>query len=117
MASGAITDGQITASSEHSDNHAAIQGRLNLKQTGDKRGAWSAGRNDANQWLQIDLIGQYRVTRVAAQGRNDYNQWVKTYKLQYGDDGTNFQYYRTQGQNTDKVKKWLNSLKRLLTYF
>ena len=91
MQSRAITDEQITASSEFDANHAAIQGRLYFQ----------AG---ANQWLQIDLIGQYIVTRVATQGRNRNDQWVTEYKLQYGDDGKNFQYYRELGQTTDKVK-------------
>ena len=106
MESRAITDEQITASSEWDHNHAAIQGRLNFPKTGDKRGAWSADRNDAKPWLQIDLIGQYIVTRVATQGRNSnrHDQWVTEYKLQYGDDGNNFQYYREQGEATDKVK-------------
>ena len=31
-------------------------------------------------------------------------QWVTSYKLQYSDDGVNFQYCRGQGQNIDKVK-------------
>ena len=104
MESRAITDEQITASSEWDHNHAAIQGRLNFLKTGGKRGAWSADRNDDNQWLQIDLIGQYIVTRVATQGRNGHAQWVTEYKLQFGDDGNNFQYYREQGETTDKVK-------------
>ena len=49
---------------------------------------------------------------MATQGRNynrrwppgSHSQWVKEYKLQYSDDGVNFQYYREQGQPTDEVK-------------
>ncbi len=104
MSSGAITDGQITASSEHSDNQTAMQGRLNFEQTGNETGAWVANASDVNQWLQIDLIGQYIVTRVATQGRNDYDHWVTTYKLEYGDDTASFQFYREPGKDTDKVK-------------
>ena len=107
MESRAITDGQITASSEWNRNdydHAAIQGRLHFTAGDGKTGAWSAGRNDDNQWLQVDLLGQYIVTRVATQGRNGYSQWVRKYKLQYSDDGKNFQYYREQVETTDKVK-------------
>jgi len=38
------------------------------------------------------------VTRVATQGRNAaYSQWVTKYKLQYSDDGVNFQYYQENG--------------------
>ena len=107
MESGAILDGQISASSEHDANHAARQGRLNFQETGSKKGAWSAGANDVNQWLQVDLRSFYTaVTRVSTQGRNSSinTQWVTEYKLQYSNDGVNFKNYREQGQTADKVK-------------
>lgn len=112
MESGAIPDRQMGASSEYGENHAASQGRLHFKETAVKAGSWSVRTNNRNQWLQIDLGNQNtNVTRVATQGRNHYSnwphgprsQWVKKYKVQYGDDGVNFQYYRDQGQTTDKV--------------
>ncbi len=106
MEHGAITDGQISASSEWDANHAAIQGRLNFHQAGSKMGAWSALTNDANQWLQVDLGSYYtKVTRVATQGRDGaHNQWVTMYQLQYGNNGVNFRYYREQGKTASKVK-------------
>ena len=100
-----ISDKQISASSEWDSNHAPIQGRLQFTKTGAKQGAWCALYNNANQWLQIDLRVQHRVTRVATQGRNGaHSQWVTEYKLQYSNDGVMFQYYREEGQATDKVK-------------
>ena len=120
MQSGAVPDVQISASSEYDANHAAIQGRLHFKESRVKKGSWSARTNSINQWLEIDLgIQSTNVTRVATQGRNyeyseqwaggdvpkdNYKQWVTKYKLQYSDDGVNFQYYREQGQTRDKVK-------------
>ena len=105
MASYAIKEQQISASSQYSADHSTNRGRLNTVKTGNKQGAWSARTNDDNQWLQIELGRENtRVTRVATQGRSDLDQWVKTYKLQYSDDGENFQYYRQQGQTTDKVR-------------
>ena len=105
MEIGAIKDAQIQASSEWDLNHAAIQGRLNFQKSGIKQGAWSARKNDKNQWLQIDLQASYtKVTAVASQGRNQVNQWVTKYKLQYSNDGVTFQYYREQGQTVDKVR-------------
>ena len=102
MSSGAINNGQITASSEWDTNHAANQGRLFFTRNGRKVGSWSSRRNDGNQWLQIDLGGHHdNVTGVATQGRNDYSQWVAKYKLMYSYDGVNFQYYK--GQEGDKV--------------
>ena len=104
MESGAITDGQITASSEWSSRHAPSLARLNWVKQGNKAGSWSAKTNDVNQWLQVELGSECtKVTRIATQGRNDYDQWVKTYKLQYSDDGLNFQNYREQGATEDKV--------------
>ena len=105
MEFGAIKDGQIQVSSEWDLNHAAIQGRLNFQKSGIKQGAWSARKNDINQWLQIDLQGSHtRVTAVASQGRNQVNQWVTKYKLQYSNDGVTFRYYGEQGQTVDKVR-------------
>ena len=104
MENGSISDSQIDASSQLDMNHAAIQGRLNFNAAAHKAGSWSAGRNDTSQWLQVDLGSKdIRVTRVATQGRSDVAQWVTRYRLQYGNDGVNFQYYREQGQTKDKV--------------
>ena len=108
MESGALSDRQISASSEWDPNHAAIQGRLNFQSTAIKMGAWSALTNDANQWLQVYLGSYYtKITRIATQGRNSplsVNQWVTKYRLQYGNNGVNFQFYREQGRTTSKVK-------------
>jgi len=105
MENGAISDRQITASSQLDGNHAAIQGRLNFEATANKAGSWSAGNNDSNQWLRVDLGSQHtKVTRVATQGRNDAAQWVTKYKLQYGNDGVNFHYYMEPGKNEKKVR-------------
>ena len=106
MESGAISDGQITASSQWSVQHPPSQGRLHLQNTAEQVGAWSARDMDVNQWLQVDLGNQVTaVTRVATQGRNKRHlQWVTKYNLQYGDDGVNFQYYKEHGQTANKVK-------------
>ena len=98
MEDGAISDAQISASSQWDANHAAKQGRLHFQAVSGKAGSWSAKANNVNQWLQIDLGNQNaKVTIVATQGRNAYSQWVTKYKLQYSDDGVNFQYYRENG--------------------
>ena len=104
MQTGAISNGQVSASSEWDSNHAAHQARLHYKPPSGKAGSWSAKTNDPNQWLQIDLGVYSRVTRIASQGRYAVNQWVTKYKLQYGDDGTNFQFYIEEGETAAKVK-------------
>ena len=92
--SGAILDGQMTASSSYDGSIAPHIGRLNGPTS------WSPAAPNTNQWLQIDLglNSQNNVTGVATQGRRStlVNQWVKTYKLQFKDGGS-FQYYREQG--------------------
>ncbi len=107
MENGLISNKKITASSKYDGNHAAFRGRLHFTKFKSRKGAWSAGSKDANQWLQVDLGSQQtKVTGVATQGRNaDYEQWVTKYKLQYSNDGENFQNYTQQGQTTDRVKQ------------
>ena len=108
MESGAIADSYIEASSQWDSRHAPFNGRLHF-QGKFKAGSWSAGSNDFYQWLQIDLGSQYtKVTRVATQGRNGHSQWVTRYRLLYGNDGLNFQYYREQGRPADEVQSNLS---------
>ena len=109
METGAITDGQISASSEHSAPLAAIRGRLNAQHSPGKGGSWSAKSLDQNQWLQIDVASSYtKVTRVATQGRSDKAQWVTKYMLQYNNDEGEFNDYKQQYHTTYKVNA-LNS--------
>ena len=112
METGAITGAQISASSVYDHNHAANQGRLNYKANSGHRGSWSARTNDANQWLQVGLMSPHvTVTRIATQGRNggQHRQWVETYKLQYSNTATAFQYYKEPGKTQQKVKyKWVS---------
>ena len=107
MENGAISDHQISASSEYEKimNHKAFQGRLYFEPTPSAAGSWSAELNNANQWFQVDLgTPQTRITGVATQGRTDMNQRVTKYKLQYRNNSTAFQYYKENGQVEDKVK-------------
>ena len=108
MEDGNITDGQISASSEKSASQKAIQGRLHFQNAPSLAGGWTAGSNNLNQWFQIDLDSEYaKVTMVATQGRDaggGTKQWVTMYKLQYGNNGVHFRYYRQQGQTASKVK-------------
>lgn len=105
MQDGIISDGQISASTERHSSQIAILARLHrAPMTAEKAGSWSAEKNDLHQWLQVDLGSHYtRVMRVATQGRYDDSHWVTRYKLQYGNDGEKFQYYRELGKFSDKV--------------
>lgn len=104
MRNGEISDVQISASSQYGDSYSAKQGRLNFQGQAMKSGSWSARNNDTKQWFQIDLDNQNTtVSCVATQGRDDYDQWVTKYKLEYSNDGVNFQYYTEEGSSTYKV--------------
>ena len=99
-----ISDGQIRASSSLNGSFVASRGRLSIKASGPMGGSWAASAKNSQQWLQIDLgVNDTKVTGVATQGRQDSDQWVTSYKLQYGSDGLNFQYYKDQGE--EKVSK------------
>lgn len=95
----------------------AHKGRLNRKGIG----SWTPALNkhDKDQWLQVYFgVHSAKVTRIATQGNYMYEEWVTSYKLQYGDDGEQFYYYKEPGKNTDKVNKtycnppkiWLTAL-------
>ena len=104
MESGAISDAQISASSQWDNNHGSHRARLNKRSFGNKRGAWSSLKNDIYQWLQVDLGTYTTVTRIATQGRSDMSQWVTKYRLQYSEDGVNFHFYKALGQDSPKVR-------------
>ena len=106
MESGSILDAQMSASSQYNGHNDASAGRLRQEKNGIPGGAWTPLTSDANQWLQIDLDSYYTtVTRAATQGRCcSYAQWATQYRLQYSNNGVDFQYYKELGQVTDKVK-------------
>ncbi|KAL9964183.1 hypothetical protein ACROYT_G027778 [Oculina patagonica] len=105
MESRRIKDDQITASSVI---HAAHQARLNFK---GGHGGWTAETKDGNQWIQVDLGNNTKITGLATQGEYKYDQWVTKYKIQYSDDGMNFRYYKVPGRNSSKLSKVFNGNK------
>ncbi|KAL9975103.1 hypothetical protein ACROYT_G012219 [Oculina patagonica] len=107
MESGTILNSQISASTAYNAHLTAHQARLHSKGDGFKFGGWSAAQNDRNQWLQVDLQQTTTVTRIATQGKNSdmQNQWVTKYKLQYGEDGQTFKFYRRIGDHSNTLFK------------
>lgn len=104
MESGTIKNQQITAYSQYDENHGPENARLNQAADGRKKGAWSAETNDLNQWLQLDMERDVKITKFVTQGRQDYKQWVKSYTLSFSTEKERvFQTYQENGQ--DKVKK------------
>ena len=105
-----ISNSQITASSKAGagDAHAPSNGRLNFDPANlNIAGSWSADRSDFHQpfdqpWLQVDFLEKVTVTKVATQGRlldtKRFFQWVKTYSLNYSQDGFDFEAYEQFGR-------------------
>ena len=91
MQDGRIEDSQITASSQFTDNHAPKNARLNFVPPEGTSGGWSALTNDVNQWIQVDLSTESKISGIIIQGRQVwFEQWVTQYKVQYSDDGVNW---------------------------
>ena len=104
MESGAISDAQITASSHYTKkqgrDYSAKKARLRRNK------GWAAARNNRHQWLQVDLGGYTKVTRVATQGGGGYrcSGRVKTFKIRYSSDGVKWQVYKEPGDSKAKVR-------------
>ena len=105
LESGLVTNQQMTASSSYNKYHGPSNARLNFAAARGKTGAWSAGTNDQNQWLQVDFLRNVKITKFATQGREECcSQWVTKYKLAYSVyDSSTFQTY--QENEVDKVQR------------
>ncbi|XP_028411632.1 contactin-associated protein like 5-3-like [Dendronephthya gigantea] len=97
MENGNINDSQITASSELDTKHRAANARLNFTPRDGRNGAWSSGKKDLNQWLQVDFQRSTLVTGISTQGRENKDQFVKNYTVSFSQDGNNFQDYTQKG--------------------
>ena len=91
----AFPDSSFSASSTESGDDA-FKGRL----YGER--AWSPEKNNnANDYLQIDLLYEFVICAVATQGKSTADHWTTKYKLQLSYDGSNWVIYHEN--NTDKV--------------
>uniref|UniRef100_A0A8C3NCC9 F5/8 type C domain-containing protein n=1 Tax=Geospiza parvula TaxID=87175 RepID=A0A8C3NCC9_GEOPR len=87
-----VLDEQLRASSHKRHGLGAHRGRLNIQSglyDGDSfDGGWCAGREDTQQWLQVDARRLTRFTGVVTQGLNSIwtYDWVTSYKVQVSND-------------------------------
>ncbi|XP_038205892.1 LOW QUALITY PROTEIN: coagulation factor V [Arvicola amphibius] len=103
---GRIANKQITASSfkkswwgdywEPSRARLNAQGRVN---------AWQAKANNNKQWLQIDLLKIKKITAIVTQGCKSLSSemYVKSYSIQYSDQGMDWKPYRQKSSMVDKI--------------
>ena len=112
MESGSISNAQISASSHYTKNwrrdYSAKKARLNSRQSWRNIGCWAAATNDLHQWLQVDLGGYTKVTRVATQGSGyGLSEWVTKFKIRYSSDGVIWQFYKELGNANASAKvRW-----------
>ena len=66
----------------------------NKRFSGSFNGGWVSQYRGVDQFLQIDLGNNTKVTRIATQGRYDAGWWTKTYTLSYSNDGAAFTAYK-----------------------
>ncbi|XP_022777987.1 uncharacterized protein LOC111319496, partial [Stylophora pistillata] len=91
-----IPDSSFSASSEYNSGFAAKYGRLN-----DATSWVPSGNNNANDYLQIDLLFEYVICAVATQGNPRFSEWTTKYKLRLALEDPKFVTY--QENSTDKV--------------
>ena len=100
MENGLIPNFTITASSQLGPSWAAPHARLKYSGI---MGAWIPARNDHNQWLQVDFERQTQVTGIATQGYYHALHYVKSYTLQFSNDGFSFKEYQPESRAKVKV--------------
>ncbi|XP_066304553.1 uncharacterized protein [Branchiostoma lanceolatum] len=114
MEAGTIADYQLSASS---NNQYAGRARLNYISRDNNPGGWVPLSGDGQPWIQVDFRASKKVTGVITQGRQDADQWVKTFTVQFSDDGVSYRTYKgIDGNdkiftaNTDRSSSVSNSL-------
>ena len=86
--SGEIPDAAITASSCYNANSPPYIGRLHFLSAGSgKYGSWISGKNNLDQWFQVDFGNWTMVHAIGIQGRQDAAQWVKSYSVTFSYNG------------------------------
>ncbi|XP_078378069.1 uncharacterized protein LOC144661244 [Oculina patagonica] len=95
MASGAINNSQLTASSSLAPSYGPAMARLN------SLSAWCTSNGQSAQYIQVDLLTETRLTKIATQGfnLNGVSSFAKTFTVQTSDDGVNFNTYQKNGKD------------------
>nr|XP_006974825.2 coagulation factor V [Peromyscus maniculatus bairdii] len=103
---GRIENKQITASSFKKswwgDFWDPFRARLNAQ---GRVNAWQAKANNNKQWLQVDLLKVKKITAIVTQGCKSLSSemYVKSYSIQYSDEGVEWKPYRQKSSMVDKI--------------
>ncbi|KAL3885078.1 hypothetical protein ACJMK2_025183, partial [Sinanodonta woodiana] len=94
-----VPDEYLSASSEYNAHHAAKYGRINTAYVkGSNIGAWAAGFNRNNEFIQVQLNQLSLIQAIQTQGKNGTgdpslsNQYVKSYYVSYRKNNTSWLY-------------------------
>ncbi|XP_073259279.1 lactadherin-like [Porites lutea] len=97
MESGHIPNSAITASSKLSIVYGPENARLHYQGEAGRVGAWIPLYQDHQQWLQVNFGSVTQITGISTQGYYNADHWVKSYTLQYSDNGYSFKPYQQNG--------------------
>ncbi|XP_053385183.1 uncharacterized protein LOC123535929 [Mercenaria mercenaria] len=104
LTSGIVLDNMLAASSTlDPDTSFAGRGRVDQPENtyNGLAGAWVAGTQDTNQYIEVDMGMPYRFTGVYVQGRADADEWVESFRLLYYDEYNTIWQTYTNSNGTD----------------
>ncbi|XP_041114974.1 coagulation factor V [Polyodon spathula] len=101
-----IKNDQITASSSKNSWFSGTW-EPNLARLGNEGSvnAWQAKANNIYQWLQVELQTKKKITGIVTQGAKSMKNemYVKTFSIQYSNNGNNWTPYRENEGSPEKV--------------
>ncbi|XP_056145520.1 discoidin, CUB and LCCL domain-containing protein 2 [Lampris incognitus] len=108
LESGGVSDAQLSASSVWEWSNTVGQHSLWAPSGARLKRAelpWVAAQSDQQQWLQVDLKREKRITGIATTGSTlrDYQFYVSAYRVLYSNDGRYWHTYREVDSTQDKI--------------
>ncbi|XP_070693742.1 discoidin, CUB and LCCL domain-containing protein 2 [Pempheris klunzingeri] len=108
LESGGVADIQLSASSVWEWNNIIGQHSVwappgaRLKKAGLP---WAPSQNDQQQWLQVDLKREKRITGITTTGSTlrEYQYYVSAYRVLYSSDGQQWHIYREANSTQGKI--------------
>ncbi|XP_040005265.1 discoidin, CUB and LCCL domain-containing protein 2 isoform X2 [Xiphias gladius] len=108
LESGGVADTQLSASSVWEWNNVFgqhsewVPSGARLKKAGLP---WAPSQSDQQQWLQVDLKREKRITGIITTGSNlrEYQYYISAYRVLYSNDGQQWYIYKETNSTQDKI--------------
>ena len=101
----------MKASSTLNKRYKPEYGRLNTIIEG---GVWCAREISINQYFQVDLIEEHKITNVVMQGKYsgpvEKQGWVTKFSVTYSNDGIAWNQHMEEGIGVSNVFDFLNTI-------